>query len=95
MPSRLTKKEAMRGLSISKLIEWRDRSQKDFHTIETVRADYTKKYPNTWIAVYEGEVFGPKENAEDLRTLLKERSIEPGESNFAYLNPDYLKGLIL
>ena len=76
------------------LLEWRDRSRKDSATIEKIRADYTRKYPNTWIAVHRGEIFGPSEDAKDLVTLLKERSIEPSQASFGYLDPEYERGFI-
>lgn len=95
MPLKLTKREALHGISHAQLLGWREQTSKDWAYLERIRDEYIEKYPGQWIAVCREGVIGPTVTRHDLLSLLKQKSIDPSRVTFACLDPRYRQALLL
>ena len=63
--------------------------------LESVRQEYTERYPDKWIAVSDKQVFGPEDSAGRLRALLLEQNVDISITKFAFLTKNRFRPMIL
>ena len=95
MTAKVDMEAALGGLKPADLVAARDRFVADAGFLESLREEYTAKYPNQWVAAYAKEVFGPASTPNEVLTLLRVRGVDPGEASLTFLDPDYKRLLIL
>ncbi len=71
-----------------------ERKKESVLFLESIRREYTEKFPHKWIVVDSRKVFGPTDTPEELRALIDREGLG-GSVQVAYLDEAYFLPAIL